>query len=134
MVFTGIFLLMRRYTWPFDDQKQLLWLAAAGGTIGAFFSIAIAIRGRTVAIALARWDNRIDAILRVTIGAIAAGALLLILQTKFGGEPAIGGKGFADNLVWQVVALIGFAAGFTERLVPDLLARASPTPAAGAVK
>jgi hypothetical protein len=24
---------------------------------------------------------------------------------------------------WQVVALIGFAAGFTERLVPDLLAR-----------
>jgi hypothetical protein len=132
---TVIFLLMRRYGWPFDAQKQFLWLAAAGGIIGAFFSIAIAIRGRTVAIALARWDNRIDAILRVAVGAIAAGALLLILQTKSGGDTGVGGsKGFADNLTWQVIALIGFAAGFTERLVPDLLARGSANSTAGTTR
>jgi hypothetical protein len=47
--------------------------------------------------------------------ATEAGALLLILQTKFGGDTGVGGEGFADNLTWQVVALIGFAAGFTER-------------------
>jgi len=119
----ALFLAVRHSHWPFDEGKQSLWLATASGVVGAFFSIAIAIRGRTVAITLARRDNQIDAILRVTVGAIAAGTLLLILQTNFLSDTGVGGPHFSVDTSWQVVALIGFAAGFTERLVPDLLAR-----------
>lgn len=100
-----------------------LWIALAGGAIGAFFSIAIAIRSRTVLTDLHLLDNSADAVLRVVIGAIAAGVLVALVTLKvvtvtlgvgtFASPPASGD--------WLFAITLGFLAGFSERLIPDLL-------------
>lgn len=100
--------------------------AAAAGSIGAFFSISLAIRNRTVLPDLLRTSNLMDAILRVTIGFIAAVVLIgLVLgqMVKFSiGERPV----TPDHLL--AILLIGFIAGFSERFVPDLLDKASAKP------
>ena len=114
-----------------------LWRAAAAGAVGAFFSIALAIRTRTVLTDLHRTSNNMDAALRITIGVIAAVVLLALVDTQavkltFGDDQ--------KNQPWLPVLLIGFIAGFSERLVPDLLAKAAskveapPDPAAKPLK
>jgi hypothetical protein len=100
-----------------------LWRAAAAGAIGAFFSIATGMRSRTVLPDLLRTSNVMDAILRVTIGFIAGAVLLALLQEKVvmlqvGDIPLSQAGPLA-------VVLIGFLGGFSERMVPDLLAKAS---------
>jgi hypothetical protein len=128
------------FTWaPVDPNYAFaidLLQAAAAGAVGAFFSIALAIRGRTVLPDLQRTANLMDAVLRVTIGFIA-GAVVMgliragVVEFNFG------------NVVRNVDAVLpvlitGFIAGFSERLVPDLLDKAefkttdpsAPAPAA----
>ena len=154
-----------------------LWRAAATGAIGAFFSIALAIRGRTVLPDLQWVANAMDAALRMLIGIIAAGVLMALVDAHaitlgFGAaqiataneatrppDPATatsGGKGTARDPPagnsadlngatsrsavnghaagwsalprdepWLYVLIVGFIAGFSERFVPDLLAKAS---------
>ena len=105
--------------------------AFAAGTVGAFFSIAIAIRSRTVLTDLYRVSNTADAVLRVLIGAIAA--LVLVSLVYLGVINVVLGDGGQvsadkqDTHAWLFVLAVAFLAGFSERLVPDLLERSTAT-------
>lgn len=117
----------RRAIFPFDDTRDL-WLAAGAGAVGAFFSIAVAIRSRTILTDLRLRDNAADAVLRIQIGLIAAAVLICLLEshavTLTIGTAQVGGS---DTQNWLLVMVVGFLAGFSERLVPDLLAKSQPT-------
>ena len=106
----------------------LLWFSLAGGTIGAFFSIAIGIRNRTVLTDLHWRDNVADAVLRVVIGSIAAGVLLSLLKVEAVtftlGKLSLG-KTVEEG--WLSAMVLAFAAGFSERLIPDLLEKTTAT-------
>jgi len=111
------------------DFVAFLLLAAAVGAAGAFFSVAIAIRARTVLTDLRQRDNRADAMLRIAIGAIGAAFLIAALREKvavltFGtlSTTMISDTASPD---WLAVVVAAFVAGFSERLVPDLLEKAA---------
>ena len=101
---------------------HLLLMSIGAGAIGAVLSISIGIRARTVAIEGDWRSNAVDAAVRIGIGMISAGVLFLLLNSGIistitaGGVPLNGG-----GMSWQVALVVGFAAGFLERLVPDLL-------------
>lgn len=112
---------------PISDASSNLWLAAEAGLIGAAFSIALAIRGRTVALDTDLLDNVTDGTLRLLIGVISAGVLLLLLACGILPNLNIGNANFSGaNLNWQTVLIVGFVGGFLERLVPDLLEKKNP--------
>jgi hypothetical protein len=115
-----LFVASRLY--PFQEASSDLWLAAKAGLIGAAFSIALAIRGRTVALDTELLDNITDGTLRLLIGVISAGVLLLLFASGIVPNLKIGNADFSGStLTWQAVLVIGFVGGFMERLVPDLL-------------
>src|SRR3984893_2168582 len=125
-VLIGLLFVASRF-YPFQEASSDLWLAAKAGLIGAPFSIALAIRGRTVALDTDLLDNVTDGTLRLLIGVISAGVLLLLLACGILPSLKIGGANFsASNLTWQMVLVIGFVGGFMERLVPDLLEKRNP--------
>ena len=94
MVLIGLLFVASRL-YPFQEASSDLWLAAKAGLIGAAFSIALAIRGRTVALDTKLLDNITDGTLRLLIGVISAGVLLLLFASgivpnlKIGGAVAI---------------------------------------------
>ncbi|WP_218843533.1 MULTISPECIES: hypothetical protein [unclassified Sphingomonas] len=102
--------------------------ASAAGAVGAFFSITLAIRGRTVLPDLQRLANVLDAALRMVIGLIAGGTLMALVAAHVVsvgfGDTALASKGTGDSS-WLLPLIYGFVAGFSERFVPDLLAKAS---------
>jgi hypothetical protein len=99
-----------------------LLIASGAGALGALLSIAISVRTRTVATDGDDLSIRIDAGLRVLIGVLSAAVLYLILGTGVMSQVKIGDMTFNPGaIVWQLALLLGFAAGFLERLVPDLL-------------
>jgi hypothetical protein len=110
-----------RFATPID-----LWRAAAAGAVGAFFSIAIGIRTRTVLPDLLRTSNIMDAVLRVTIGFIAGAVLMAMLRLDVV-TLQIGPDSIPEAGALAVI-LAGFFAGFSERLVPDLLEKAKASP------
>jgi hypothetical protein len=119
-------------TWP-------LFFAGAAGAIGAFFSIAIGIHNRTVLTDQNMRDNLCDAFLRVLIGVVSAVALMCLLYSKAVTFTGMLNPDYtaapADSCFqysWSAVITIAFIAGFSERLVPDLLARTEASLAAGA--
>lgn len=120
-----------RSVYAFSPDVRTLWRAAGVGTIGAFFSIAIAIRGRTVLTDLQSRDNAADAVLRIVIGAIAAALLICLLQSGVA-TVLIGGRSISpgEEQSWLLVIVVAFLAGFSERLVPDLLEKSALSAAA----
>ena len=108
--------------YPLHPASSDLWLAAKAGLVGAAFSIALAIRGRTVALDTDLLDNVTDGTLRLLIGVISAGVLLLLFASGIVPNLKIGEADFKPStLTWEMVLVIGFVGGFLERLVPDLL-------------
>jgi hypothetical protein len=105
-------------------QFMPIWTAVLGGSLGAFFSIAIGLKSRTVLIDLQNHQNMADAFLRMLIGAVAGGMLLCLLVSDL-----LTNFLQADKLKYGqdynafLVFVIGFLAGFFERLVPDLLSQ-----------
>lgn len=99
-----------------------LLIASGAGALGALLSIAISVRTRTVATDGDDLSIRIDAGLRILIGVLSAAVLYLILGTGVMSQIKVGEMTFNPGaIVWQLALLLGFAAGFLERLVPDLL-------------
>ncbi len=100
------------------------WLAAGLGSLGALFSIALAIRGRQMHTDLRRRDNVMDAVLRVVIGAISAFVLFSLFKSKLISLSLSGNEIDLDaaspNAVHAAI-IIAFLAGFSERLVGDFL-------------
>jgi hypothetical protein len=92
--------------------------ASGAGSIGALLSIAIGIRSRTVAIDGDARANFMEAFGRILIGVISAAALVLIVISNAKNVPDPSTAEY-----WRFALLIGFAGGFLERLVPDLLQR-----------
>ncbi|MBC9032229.1 hypothetical protein IAG41_07490 [Sphingomonas sp. JC676] len=120
LLFVAIATLLGNY----QGTSLALWRAAAAGTAGGFFSIALAIRSRTVLPDLQRWSNVIDAVLRMLIGTISGVVLIgLILSGLV--TLTIGSAHFGPELLWINVLIAGFVAGFTERFVPDILEKAT---------
>jgi hypothetical protein len=102
--------------------------ATMTGAAGAFFSIAIGIRGRTILPDL-RWvSNAMDGVLRMIIGLMAGAVLMGLVDAGVVNVP-LGDKAMAsdDPRHWLFVLLVGFIAGFSERFVPDLLSKSSGT-------
>jgi hypothetical protein len=63
-----------------------------------------------------------DGTLRLLIGVISAGVLLMLLASGILPSLKIGDANISGStLTWQMVLVIGFVGGFLERLVPDLL-------------
>ncbi|HME22269.1 MAG TPA: hypothetical protein VKI44_13170 [Acetobacteraceae bacterium] len=117
----GLLFLASRF-YPFEEPSSNLWLAAKAGLVGAAFSIALAIRGRTVALDTDLLDNVTDGTLRLVIGVVSAGILLLLFKSGVVPSLKIGDAELQGAaLTWQLVLVIGFLGGFLERLVPDLL-------------
>jgi hypothetical protein len=110
-----------------------IWIGAGAGAIGAFFSVAVGLRARTVLTDLHKTENSCDAGLRMTIGYIAAAILISLLGSglvhlSLGTAPIdlTAPAPAADSTGWWMkVLVVGFLAGFSERMVPDILAKAA---------
>ncbi len=112
---------------PSRAGVDLLLMSAGAGAIGAAQSIAISIRARTVAIEGDWKSNAVDAAVRVAIGMISAAVLFLMLYSGLVPNIKAGDATLTGTAItWQVALVVGFAAGFLERLVPDLLERSAP--------
>ena len=96
---------------------------AQAGLIGAIMSIAIGIHGRKVALDIGKSSNMSDSLLRLIIGAVSGGALVLLFST--GLLPALHtNQGVLNGVGMESMAfamLLGIVAGFVEQLVPSLL-------------
>lgn len=88
-----------------------VWMGAAAGAVGAFASIAQAITRRHV---MSDWGAS-EGALRVLIGAICGAVFVGFLDSAKGLLPA--------SLNGDLEILLAFAAGFAERLVPDISGR-----------
>lgn len=102
-----------------------LWRGALTGSFGALFSLAIGIRSRQMQLDFNVLSNMTEAVLRIVIGAIAGTVLVALIRSGFvhigfgGAQPM--------NIDELYFAAAGFLAGFSERLVPDLLAKGEAT-------
>lgn len=122
VVFCAVFWLVKTFVYPASHPTHNLWLAARAGAAGAFFSIAMTIRDRKVLTDLHTRDNLADSALRITVGCLGAGVLLCLLQSgllpafSMGSTPLTG-----KSMGWDAIVVMGFIAGFAERLVPNIV-------------
>jgi hypothetical protein len=102
------------------------WRGAASGAVGALFSVAVGMQGRTIQPDLFSLNNFVDAALRILIGFIAGAIFLSMLHSgavefNFGRQSS----NPEEALGWAVVLVAGFVAGFSERMVSDILGQAA---------
>ncbi len=100
----------------FSSATTELWAAAGWGALGGLFSVGIAIRSRSVGTDLQWRTNTVDAISRIGIASISAAILICLLRSRL--------VTFQDHKLtenWDLAIVAAFAAGFSERLVGDLL-------------
>ena len=143
LVFDGLSTIAWGWLSPasYSNTVRLLWMASAAGAWGAFFSVAIAMRSRTVLTDLQLRDNASDAILRIVIGAISAPVFICLFVSKLIsfkiGDADVATLAHPERFTdssWMAAFVVAFVAGFLERLIPDLLAKAvakgagAPTP------
>ena len=109
-----------------DPSIDTLWSAASVGAVGAFFSVALDMRKRPILTDLHAGENATDAILRVVVGMISAGVIWALLGGR-GGDAIV-----SFSLIGSPVGSSGpglyvaaFIAGFSERIVSDLLDKAT---------
>ncbi|WP_081159367.1 hypothetical protein [Ensifer aridi] len=124
-----VFWLLHSLDFPKFVAQNDIWMATGLGCLGAFFSIAIGIRGRTIQTDLRLRDNLVDGGLRIVIGAISAVVLFAIFRShifelSFGQASPItlcvsGPNCSPPNI--DIAIVVAFLAGFSERLVGDLL-------------
>lgn len=100
----------------------------AGGILGAFFSISIGIRSRTIRTDIHWRDNASDAVLRIIVGTIAGFVIVCLYRLEM--MSWLKFPSGATSL-WMPNFVLGFIGGFTERLIPDLLAKVSAAPLSG---
>lgn len=111
--------------WPKGQGKwSMVQMMTGAGALGAFFSVATGLKDRTIKIDLNYFENMLDAALRITIGLIAG---LVSGWLVFSGILPLEVPDFTVE-EWTAkttmfLLVIGFLAGFLERLVPDLLAK-----------
>jgi hypothetical protein len=115
-----------RLPWVGTTEARHIFTGLAAGTVGAFYSIAIGLRGRDIAIDLQNRENTADALLRVLIGTLSGGLLIALLLTKVvivASAQITDPEAGADIAATDVkVFVLAFIAGFFERLVPSMLA------------
>jgi hypothetical protein len=116
----SLFLLVLAQHNLFKDTGNF-WLGAQAGVLGAVLSIAIGIRNKAVALDIGFAGNLSDSALRLVIGAVSGGTLVLLFST--GLLPSLHTlKGEQDAVQsMPFVLLLGIIAGFVEQLVPSLL-------------
>ncbi len=106
---------------PTPEGLGYLMLATGSGAMGAMLSTAIALRARTVATDVDWKSNSVDGAMRIMIGLISAAVLYLILDSDVLAGFSLSTRNLTYDAIWKIALLIGFLAGFLERLVPDLL-------------
>jgi hypothetical protein len=116
-----------KLVFEYSAAGEALWAGVGAGALGAFFSIAIAARSRKILTNIQRrLENAMDAIVRITIGAIAGMLFAGLLQAKLISF-SIGGVSTGQSGGWMLIAFGAFVAGFSERLIPNLLDRTATT-------
>ncbi len=124
----GFLTLVFLHWWAADqfDGKLLyhIWIGTEAGLVGAILSIAIGLRRRTIALDIGSAGIWSDCFLRLLIGVVSGGTLVLLFAT--GLLPAFqtwkGNMGDMDGAhAIEFAMLLGIVAGFVEQLVPSLL-------------
>ena len=97
------------------------------GALGAVFSILMSIRALALVPSRHSMMNYMMGGLRVLTGMIAGGVLVLVIQSDLIGPLAAVKQSLAssDPKAFELAALLGFVAGFAERLVPNMMTGAA---------
>lgn len=97
--------------------SMIIGYGVAGGILGAFFSISLGIRSRTIRTDLHWRDNASDAVLRIIVGTIASFVIVCLYRMGF-----VNWLRFPEAIpYWMPNFVLGFIGGFSERMIPDLL-------------
>lgn len=100
-------------------QTPTVEYGVAGGILGALFSISTSIR--TIRIDLHWRDNTSDAILRIAVGLIAG--FVIVCLYRLGFIEWLKFPADFEKSKWMPNFILGFIAGFSERLIPNLLTK-----------